>query len=137
MQRKIPNGLAAGWIAMAQNALDMLATSNLRGDDLRVLLALLGRLDFENLIQLEQADIAERLGMQRPHVNRSIKRLVTLGALLESPKIGRSRTYKLNPVYGLEGERQRASEGPTDRREGQGGRRFDSPQGRKSVSGHG
>ena len=137
MQRKIPNGLAAGWIAMAQNALDMLATSNLRGDDLRVLLALLGRLDFENLIQLEQADIAERLGMQRPHVNRSIKRLVTLGALLESPKIGRSRTYKLNPALWLEGERQRASEGPTDGGEGQGGRIFDSPQGRKSVSGHG
>lgn len=103
MQRKIPNGFAAGWIAMAQNALDMLATSDLRGDDLRVLLALLGRLDFENLIQLEQAAIAKRLGMQRQNISRSIKRLVTLGALLEGPKIGRSHTYRLNPNYGWKG----------------------------------
>ncbi|MCR1342785.1 hypothetical protein [Acidithiobacillus ferrooxidans] len=84
-------------------ALDMLAASDLRGDDLRVLLALLGRLDFENLIQLEQVAIAERLGMQKPHVSRSIKRLIALGCLLEGPKIGRSRTYRLNPAYGWRG----------------------------------
>ena len=101
--RRVPNGFAEGWLAMSQGALDMLASSNLRGDDLRVLLALLGRLDFENLIQLEQADIADRLGMHRPHVNRSIKRLVALGCLLEGPKIGRSRTYRLNPNYGWKG----------------------------------
>ena len=103
VQRKIPNGFAGGWLAMALDALDMLAASDLRGDDLRVLLALLGRLDFENLIQLEQVAIAERLGMQKPHVSRSIKRLIALGCLLEGPKIGRSRTYRLNPAYGWRG----------------------------------
>jgi hypothetical protein len=74
--------------------------------------------------------------MQRPHVNRSIKRLVTLGALLESPKIGRSRTYKLNPVYGWKGsgkEHQKALR-TAEKAKAAG---FDSPQGRKSVSGHG
>lgn len=103
MPRKIPNGFAGGWVAMALNALDMLAASDLRGDDLRVLLALLGRLDFENLIQLEQVAIAERLGMKKPNVSRSIKRLIALGCLLEGPKIGRSRTYRLNPAYGWRG----------------------------------
>ena len=103
MQRKIPNGFAAGWIAMAQGAMEMLAASDLRGDDLRVLLLLMARLDFENLIQLEQTSIAEKLGMQRPNVNRSIKRLVDIGCLLEGPKIGRSRTYRLNPAYGWKG----------------------------------
>lgn len=103
MQRKIPNGFAAGWIAMAQGAMEMLAASDLRGDDLRVLLLLMARLDFENLIQLEQTSIAEKLGMQRPNVNRSIKRLVDIGCLLEGPKIGRSRTYRLNPNYGWKG----------------------------------
>jgi hypothetical protein len=103
MQRKIPNGFAGGWLAMAQSALDLLAESDLRGDDLRVLLSLLGRLDFENLIQIEQTAIAERLTMQRSNVARSIKRLIATGCLLEGPKIGRSRTYKLNPAYGWKG----------------------------------
>ena len=103
MQHKIPNGFAGGWIAMAQGAMEMLAASDLRGDDLRVLLLLMARLDFENLISLEQTAVAEKLGMLRPNVNRSIKRLVEIGCLLEGPKIGRSRTYKLNPSYGWKG----------------------------------
>jgi hypothetical protein len=103
IQRKIPNGFTGGWMAMALEALDMLATSDLRGDDLRVLLSLLGRLDFENLIQIEQTAIAERLKMQKQHVSRSIKRLIVIGCLLEGPKIGRSRTYRLNPAYGWRG----------------------------------
>ena len=102
-QRKIPNGFAAGWVAMAQGAMEMLATSDLRGDDLRVLLLLMARLNFENDINVAQAEIAERLGMRFQHVNRSIKRLVDLGCLLEGPKIGRNRTYKLNPAYGWKG----------------------------------
>jgi hypothetical protein len=103
MQHKIPNGFAGGWVAMAQGAMEMLAASDLRGDDLRVLLLLMARLDFENLISLEQTAVAEKLGMLRPNVNRSIKRLVEIGCLLEGPKIGRSRTYKLNPTYGWKG----------------------------------
>jgi biotin operon repressor len=88
---------------MAQGAMEMLAASDLRGDDLRVLLLLMARLDFENLIQVEQTAIAEKLGMHKQSVNRSIKRLVDLGCLLEGPKIGRSRTYRLNPAYGWKG----------------------------------
>jgi len=103
MQHKIPNGFAGGWIAMAQGAMEMLAASDLRGDDLRVLLLLMARLDFENLISLEQTAVAEKLGMHKQSVNRSIKRLVEIGCLLEGPKIGRSRTYKLNPSYGWKG----------------------------------
>ena len=88
---------------MAQGAMEMLAASDLRGDDLRVLLLLMARLDFENLISLEQTAIAEKLGMHKQSVNRSIKRLVELGCLLEGPKIGRSRTYRMNPSYGWKG----------------------------------
>lgn len=103
MQRKIPNGFAEGWVAMAQNALDLLATSDLRGDDLKVLLYLLGRLDFENLIQIEQVGIASKLGLHKAAVSRSIRHLLAQGCVLEGPKIGRSRTYRLNPHYGWKG----------------------------------
>jgi predicted transcriptional regulator len=103
MQRKVPNGFAAGWIAMAQGAMVELAMNIKNVDDWRVLSMLLGLLDFENLIQVEQTGLAEKLGMQKQNVNRSIKRLVDLGCLLEGPKIGRSRTYRLNPTYGWKG----------------------------------
>ena len=103
MQRKVPNGFAAGWIAMAQGAMVELAMNIKNVDDWRVLSMLLGFLDFENLIQVEQTGLAEKLGMQKQNVNRSIKRLVDLGCLLEGPKISRSRTYRLNPTYGWKG----------------------------------
>jgi predicted transcriptional regulator len=94
---------AAGWIAMAQGAMVELAMNIKNVDDWRVLSMLLGFLDFENLIQVEQTGLAEKLGMQKQNVNRSIKRLVDLGCLLEGPKISRSRTYRLNPTYGWKG----------------------------------
>lgn len=103
IQRKIPNGFRAGWIAMAQSAMEMLATSNLRGDDFRVLLLLMSRLDFENLTNISQVEIAEKLGMHKQSVNRSIKRLIEVGCLLEGPTVRRSRTYRLNPNYGWKG----------------------------------
>ena len=58
---------------------------------------LLSVLDYENLIQVSQADIARELDMHRQHVQRSIKRLIQLGIILEGVKIGISRSYRLNP----------------------------------------
>ena len=43
------------------------------------------------------------LDMQRQNVQRSIKRLMALGVLLEGPKIGISRSYRLNPEFGWRG----------------------------------
>ena len=58
--------------------------------------AMLARLDYENLIQVNQAEVAEQVGMNRHHVNRSIKKLIELGVILEGVKIGISRSYRLN-----------------------------------------
>jgi DNA-binding transcriptional ArsR family regulator len=102
MQQKIPNGFAEGWVAMAQSAADLFAGIK-NTDDHRVLWMLLAQLNFENDIRIEQSAIAEKLGMQRPNVSRSIKRLQELGIIVEGPKVGRSRTYKLNPAYGWKG----------------------------------
>ena len=54
--------------------------------------AMLARLDYENLIQVNQAEVAEQVGMNRHHVNRSIKKLIELGVVLEGVKIGISRS---------------------------------------------
>ena len=88
-----------GWMAMAQEAMMMLAQSNLTGNDMKVMWAMLARLDYENLIQVNQAEVAEQVGMNRHHVNRSIKKLIELGVVLEGVKIGISRSYRLNPNF--------------------------------------
>ena len=101
--RRAPNGFAGGWVAMALSAWEMLATAPLQGNDYKVLAALMARLDFENYIQLQQVEIGKKLGMQKSHVNASIKRLLEQEIILQGPKIGRSRTYRLNPAYGWRG----------------------------------
>ena len=53
---------------MAQEAMMMLAQSNLTGNDMKVMWAMLARLDYENLIQVNQAEVAEQVGMNRHNV---------------------------------------------------------------------
>ena len=88
---------------MAQEAMMMLAQSNLTGNDMKVMWAMLARLDYENLIQVNQAEVSEQVGMNRHNVNRSIKKLIELGVILEGVKIGISRSYRLNPNFGWKG----------------------------------
>ena len=64
---------------------------------------MLARLDYENLIQVNQAEVSEQVGMNRHNVNRSIKKLIELGVILEGVKIGISRPYRLNPNFGWKG----------------------------------
>jgi DNA-binding transcriptional ArsR family regulator len=90
------------WFAMAQDALRVLKQFS-RLEDCRVLFALLEKLDYENLITANQAEIARDLGMKRSSVNQTIKRLIAAGAILEGPKVGVSRTYRLNPSFGWKG----------------------------------
>ena len=99
---KAQNGFQKGWMAMAQEAMMMLAQSNLTGNDMKVM-AMLARLDYENLIQVNQAEVSEQVGMNRHNVNRSIKKLIELGVILEGVKIGISRSYRLNPNFGWKG----------------------------------
>ena len=100
---KRKNGFQKGWMAMAQEAMMMLAQSNLTDNDMKVMWAMLARLDYENLIQVNQAEVSEQVGMNRHNVNRSIKKLIELGVILEGVKIGISRSYRLNPNFGWKG----------------------------------
>ena len=97
------NGFGERWLAMAQSAALIFAKSDLGLGELRVLFMLLAKLDFENLLVLNQSEIARELGMQRQNVQRAIKRLMEMGALLEGPKAGQSRSYQLNPSFGWKG----------------------------------
>ena len=88
-----------------QDALQAIAQDkDLTTEPYRVLMILLGKLDFENWIHVSQTEIAEILNMKRQQVSRAIKLLEKKGILLRSPKIGRSYGYRLNPYYGWKGK---------------------------------
>ncbi|WP_426578610.1 helix-turn-helix transcriptional regulator (plasmid) [Xenorhabdus stockiae] len=87
---------------MNQAAL-LLIANELNHEQTRVLMALLADLDYENYIQVAQSDIAGALKMQKTNVSRAIKNLIDFGIILEGPKIGRSKTYRLNPQFGWKG----------------------------------
>lgn len=100
---KRQNGFGKGWVAMSQNAMMELARADLGAQDMRVLFAVLAKLDFENYLLLSIADLAKEIGMQRPHVSASITKLEKLGVLSRGPKAGRSSTFRLNPSFGWKG----------------------------------
>ena len=100
---KRQNGFKEGWVAMAQEPMMMLAKSDLGAQEMRVLFAVLAKLDFENFLLLSVADLAREIGMQRPNVSAAITRLEALGVLLRGPKAGRSSTFRLNPSFGWRG----------------------------------
>ncbi|PHM49104.1 helix-turn-helix domain-containing protein [Xenorhabdus sp. KK7.4] len=84
---------------MNQEALKIIATE-LNHEQTKVLMILLADLDYENYIQVAQIDVANALKMQKTNVSRAVKNLIEFGVILEGPKIGRSKTYRLNPQFG-------------------------------------
>lgn len=70
----------------------------------KVLMYLLGVLDFENFIHYSQKHIAEELGMHQSHVSRAMRFLVSKGIVLQSPTVGCIKCYRLNPNYAWRGK---------------------------------
>ena len=87
---------------MNQDALLKLA-KELKPEQIRVFLALLAHLDYENYIQVPQTGIMKDLGIQKANVSRAIRALLEKEVVLQGPKIGRSISYRLNPNYGWKG----------------------------------
>jgi hypothetical protein len=94
-----------GWVAMNQHFLrEFAARKDVSGEVFRVFLYLDARLNFRNLIQVPQTEIAEELGMRKQHVNRAIRKLESLGIILRDPKAGHISAWKLNPHAGWKGK---------------------------------
>jgi len=93
-----------GWFMGFQEAFIALAEDKeLTGETYKVFMYMLGHLGFENYIALPQTEIAEGLKMHKEHVSRSIKTLLSKQILVEGPKLGRTKTYRLNSAYGWRG----------------------------------
>lgn len=100
---KRENAFGKRWLAMAQDMMDITAKSDLTGSDYKVLMLLLSRLDYENLLVINQSELAEYIGMTRNNFSRSMRNLIEKGIILKGPRIGVSRSFRLNPTYGWKG----------------------------------
>ena len=89
------------FMAFQDSFIEIAKDEEITGETLRVLMYLYGLLDFENYIQQSQKEVAEGLGMRKEHVSRAMKVLTSKHIVLEGPKVGRSRCYRLNPNYGF------------------------------------
>ena len=93
------------WFMAFQDAFEELAKDReITSEPRRVLDYLFSKLDFENYIQQSQMDVAKALGMHKSQVSEAIKLLTKKQIVIEGPKIGRSKCYRLNPNYGWKGK---------------------------------
>lgn len=103
--RKIRPSDGREWVAMNQNFLaEFTARRDVTGEIMRVFLYLNSRLDFDNLIQVPQVEIAEALHMQKQNVHRAMRWMEREGVIIRGPKVGHSSTYRLNPNAGWKGK---------------------------------
>ena len=65
----------------------------------RVMWALLALLEFDNLLALDQTAIARDLGMPVSNVNRAIKRLIEIGAVVVGSPTGVHKSYRLSAKW--------------------------------------
>ena len=96
--------LGKDWIAMYQSALASLAEWNLPNEQYRVLLMLLSKLDFNNYLTVNQKDMSEKLKIKQPHISRAISALCNKNVLVEGPRAGLNKTYRLNPYIAHKGK---------------------------------
>ena len=92
-----------GFVMMSQSRSDMLANSDLGLVDFRVLMKLIAILDMDNLIAINQTELANEMGLQRPNFSRAIKKLLAEKILIEGTKLGQHKSYRLNAYYGWKG----------------------------------
>ena len=97
------NCLGVNWVAVYQTALEWLATENLQNQEYRVLMYLMSKLDFENYLRITQSSIANALKMKQPAVSRAMKGLLAHDIIITGPKVGTSKTYRLNPRMAYKG----------------------------------
>ena len=81
----------------SDEALGLAVDRQLSGTDFRVLLAIIGNLGYENILNVSQQELERQLNICQADISKSIKKLVFKGYLQIIDKIGRRNVYMLNP----------------------------------------
>ena len=78
-------------------ALALAMDKDFSGNDLRVLLAIIGNLGYDNILNISQQELGEQLNIDRAAVTRAVKKLISKGYLQVVDTAGRQNIYQLNP----------------------------------------
>ena len=78
-------------------ALGLAVDKDLSGTDFRVLLAIIGNLGYDNLLNISQQELEKQLSVSQANISKSIKKLISKGYLQVVDKIGRRNIYMINP----------------------------------------
>ena len=89
-----------GFFMGMQDGFEYLAKSNLKSEALNVLLLLISRMDYENIIRVSQKEIGDVLGMKKQNVSRAMKTLRDAGVI--DP--GEFHAVRLSPDIGWKGK---------------------------------
>ena len=81
----------------SNEALGLATDKQFSGTDFRVLLAIIGNLGYENIVNISQQELERQLNISQANISKSIKKLVSKGYLQIIDTIGRRNIYMLNP----------------------------------------
>ena len=101
LKRKVITG--GFFMAIQEGFIWISQLEGIKLQEMRVLLYIMGKLDFENYINISQKQVAEALGMKKQNVSAAFKTLEKYGIIHKGPKVGLSWTYRLDPNFGYKG----------------------------------
>ena len=81
----------------SEEALGLAVDKQFSGTDFRVLLAIIGNLGYENILNISQQELEKQLNISQANISKSIKKLISKGYLQVIDTIGRRNIYMLNP----------------------------------------
>lgn len=93
------NGFREGWFAMSTDGIQALAASNMGAEDWKTFAILSANLDWENYVQVNQAELAKQVGLKPSNFSRSLRKLIEMDVLRPGPKVGRQRTFIMSPIH--------------------------------------
>jgi DNA-binding transcriptional ArsR family regulator len=91
-------------MAFQEGLANVAKMDTLGGQELRLLIYLMSVLDFENYLRVSQVEVAKTLDMKQQAISRALKRLVEADILIEGPKVGNAKTYRLDANLGYRGK---------------------------------
>ena len=102
LKRKVITG--GFFMAIQEGFIWISQLEGIKLQEMRILLYIMGKLDFENYINISQKQVAEALGMKKQNVSAAFKTLEKYGIIHKGPKVGLSWTYRLDPNFGYKGK---------------------------------
>jgi len=81
----------------SDEALALSKDKDLSGNDLRVFLAIIGNLRYDNIVNISQHELGKQSDIHQQHISKSLKKLISKGYLQIVDKIGRRNIYMVNP----------------------------------------